>query len=60
MKRCISDFMELKCLSDYYVIRKIVQSNKSYNEKVSELKGYATPDSFNWIMKHFARISLDV
>ena len=60
MGRAINDFNELKQYWDYHVIKKIVQSNLSYQEKVKELESYATPYDFKRIMKHFKRISVDL
>lgn len=60
MSKINSDFNEFKKLTDYNVIKNIVQSKLPYHDKVKELESYATPDAFKRIMKHFKRIYADI
>ena len=60
MARINKSFIELKELTDYCRIKSIVQSKKSYGERVNELKEYATPECFNLILKNFKNIYADV
>ena len=60
MARINKSFIELKELNDYSNIKNIVQSKKSYSDRINELKEYATPYYFNLILKNFKNIYADV